>query len=72
MDRVALKTAAKAQIKGKIGILFVITLIIAVISGVAALIGNLIPFCRSFSSHYYCYTGICFKYLTRLLKSFCW
>ena len=44
MDRVALKTAAKAQIKGKIGILFVITLIIAVISGVAALIGNLIPF----------------------------
>lgn len=43
MDRVQLKTAAKAQIKGKIGILFVISLIIAVISGIAGGLLSLIP-----------------------------
>lgn len=43
MNRTELKTKAKAQIKGKIGILFVITLIIAAISGLASLILNLIP-----------------------------
>ena len=35
MNRAELKAAAKSQIKGKIGILFVITLIIGAISGVA-------------------------------------
>ena len=43
MNRTELKTAAKEQIKGKIGILFVITLIIAAISGLAGLVLNLIP-----------------------------
>lgn len=43
MNRTELKTMAKAQIKGKIGILFVITLIIAAISGLAGLILSLIP-----------------------------
>ncbi len=43
MNRIELKSAAKSQIKGKIGILFVITLIIAVLSALASLILNLIP-----------------------------
>ena len=38
MNRAELKSKAKAQIKGKIGILFLITLIIAVISGVISAI----------------------------------
>jgi uncharacterized membrane protein len=43
MDRAELKAKAKKQIKGKIGILFVITLIIAVVSGLATWILGLIP-----------------------------
>lgn len=43
MDRVQLKAAAKQQIKGKIGILFVITLIVAVVSGLASLVLSFIP-----------------------------
>ena len=43
MNRAELKAAAKEQIKGKIGILFVISLIIAVLSGVASFLLNLIP-----------------------------
>lgn len=43
MNRLELKTMAKAQIKGKIGILFVITLIITLISGVASFILGFIP-----------------------------
>lgn len=43
MNRVQLKAAAKSQITGKIGILFVITLIIGLISFVAGLILSLIP-----------------------------
>lgn len=43
MNRTELKTAAKEQIKGKIGILFVISLIIAAISGLAGLVLNMIP-----------------------------
>ena len=43
MDRVALKTKAKAQIKGKIGILFVITLVIGIVSSVASGVLSLIP-----------------------------
>ena len=43
MNRAELKMAAKQQIKGKIGILFVITLVIAVISGIASVILGLIP-----------------------------
>lgn len=43
MNRAELKANAKAQIKGKIGILFVITLIIAVISAVAGFVLGLIP-----------------------------
>lgn len=38
MDRVELKSKAKQQIKGKVDILFVISLIIAVISGIASLV----------------------------------
>jgi uncharacterized membrane protein len=44
MNRVELKAAAKNQIRGKIGILFVITLIIALISGIAGAVLSLIPF----------------------------
>lgn len=44
MNRAQLKANAKTQIKGKIGILFVITLIIAVISGLANAILSLVPF----------------------------
>ena len=43
MNRAELKAAAKQQISGKIGILFLITLIISVISGVATFLLNLIP-----------------------------
>ena len=43
MNRAELKAAAKSQIKGKIGILFVITLIIGLISGVASAVLSLIP-----------------------------
>lgn len=43
MNRAELKAAAKEQIKGKIGILFVITLIIGLISGVAGALLNLVP-----------------------------
>lgn len=43
MDRAKLKAAAKIQIKGKIGILFVITLIIGMISGASSAILSFIP-----------------------------
>ena len=43
MNRAELKAAAKEQIKGKIGILFVITLIIGLISGSAGAILSFIP-----------------------------
>ena len=43
MNRSELKANAKLQIKGKIGILFLITLIIAVVSAVASAILSLIP-----------------------------
>ena len=43
MNRAELKKAAKSQIKGKIGILFVITLIISLISGAAGGLLSLIP-----------------------------
>ena len=43
MNRAELKATAKAQIKGKIGILFVITLIIGVVSGIASAVLSLIP-----------------------------
>lgn len=44
MNRAELKSKAKQQIKGKIGILFVITLIVAVITSLASLILSFIPF----------------------------
>lgn len=43
MNRAEFKAAAKSQIKGKIGILFVITLIIGLISGAAGAILSFIP-----------------------------
>lgn len=43
MDRAYLKSQAKAQIKGKIGILFVITLVIGALSGLATAILGVIP-----------------------------
>ena len=43
MNRAELKTNAKAQIQGKIGILFLITLIIGAISGAATGLLSLIP-----------------------------
>lgn len=43
MNRVELKAAAKSQIKGKIGILFAITVIIALISGIAGAVLAKIP-----------------------------
>lgn len=43
MNRADLKAKAKAQIKGKIGILFVITLIISVISALANLVLSFVP-----------------------------
>lgn len=50
MNRSELKSKAKQQIKGKIGILFVITLIIALISGAAAFVLAFIPFGNLISS----------------------
>ncbi len=44
MNRAELKAAAKSQIKGKIGILFLIALIMGLISGVAGAILSFIPF----------------------------
>ena len=43
MDRAYLKSQAKAQIKGKIGILFVITLVVAVLSGLATAVLSMVP-----------------------------
>ena len=43
MNRIELKAAARAQISGKIGILFVISLVIYVITFVAELLGAIIP-----------------------------
>ncbi len=43
MDRAYLKATAKEQIKGKIGLLFVITLIIGVLAALASLVLSLIP-----------------------------
>lgn len=43
MNRIELKSQAKHQIKGKIGIIFVISLIIGVVSGLASLILSAIP-----------------------------
>ncbi len=43
MNRAELKAKAKAQIKGKIGVLFVISLIIGVISGIAGWVLSMIP-----------------------------
>ncbi len=43
MNREALKTLAKQQIKGNIGILFLITLIIALISGAASFVLSFVP-----------------------------
>lgn len=43
MNRAELKAQAKAQIKGKIGILFLITLIVGVVSAVASWLLGLIP-----------------------------
>lgn len=43
MNRAELKAAAKSQIKGKIGILFLITLLIGLISGAAGALLNTIP-----------------------------
>lgn len=43
MNRAELKAAAKSQIKGKIGILFVITLIVGLISSAASAVLSLIP-----------------------------
>lgn len=43
MNRAELKANAKVQIKGKIGILFLITVIIAVVSSVAGFVLGLIP-----------------------------
>ncbi|MBR4972987.1 MAG: DUF975 family protein [Clostridia bacterium] len=43
MNRIELKSAAKSQIKGKIGILFLITFIVSLISGIASAILQLIP-----------------------------
>lgn len=50
MNRIELKANAKAQIKGKIGVLFVISLIIAVLSAVAGLILSFIPYVGSLAS----------------------
>ena len=43
MNRAELKAAAKLQLSGKIGVLFLITLIIGLISGAAGSLLNLIP-----------------------------
>lgn len=44
MNRAELKAKAKAQIKGKIGILFLISLVMAAVSTVAGLLLGLIPY----------------------------
>ncbi|MBR4071304.1 MAG: DUF975 family protein [Clostridia bacterium] len=44
MNRAELKSKAKQQIKGKIGILFVITLVIGVVSAVVGFVLGLIPY----------------------------
>ena len=44
MNRAELKSQARQQISGKIGILFLISLIIAVISGISAFVLALVPF----------------------------
>lgn len=44
MNRAELKAKAKAQIKGKIGILFLITLVIALVSTAATFLLGLIPY----------------------------
>ena len=43
MDRAQLKQLSKQQIKGKIGVLFLVTIIVAAISGLAGLILSFIP-----------------------------
>lgn len=43
MNRAELKSMAKEQIRGNIGILFVVTLVIAVVSGIASALLSLIP-----------------------------
>ncbi len=50
MNRLEIKSLAKAQIKGKIGILFVITLLIAVISSIGTFILNLVPIIGSLAA----------------------
>lgn len=50
MDRVSLKAMAKSQIKGKIGILFIIGIIIAGCSILASLVLSLIPVVGSLAS----------------------
>ncbi len=50
MNRAELKAAAKQQIKGKIGILFLITLIVAIISGLASLVLSFIPIVGSLAA----------------------
>ncbi len=50
MNRAELKANAKAQIKGKIGILFLITLIIGAISGIASYVLGLIPVAGSLAA----------------------
>ena len=47
MNRAELKAAAKNQIKGKIGVLFLITLVIGIIAGVAGAVSSRIPFIGS-------------------------
>ena len=50
MDRAELKSKAKQQIKGKIGILFVITLVISVVSAVVTFLLGLIPYVGSIAA----------------------
>ena len=50
MNRAELKSMAKGQIKGKIGILFVISLIIGVLSALASLVLSFIPFVGSLAA----------------------
>lgn len=50
MNRTAIKSMAKAQIKGKIGILFVIALIATVLSSVASAILSIIPYAGAVAS----------------------
>ena len=50
MNRTEIKSMAKAQIKGKIGILFVIALIATVLSSVASAILSIIPYAGAVAS----------------------